>query len=181
MVTGDALRAELDYQKYRVDRSPETIARLTEIDSEVDDILTPFFDGFSNEAGVSSELVRLASLMETAGHYIVPHYKEKYKRARPHVVDSRIDPSITVPNHYAYPSGHALQSYLIAFALCDVMGDFPKHVIEFMDTVARVSENREFSGVHYPSDSQAGESVARAVFPMLKIMFGDVFANAVAA
>ncbi len=120
-------------------------------------------------------------MLESAGHIIVAHYKDKYQRVRPHIADPRINPVVPVPNHYAYPSGHALQSYLIAYGLIDVMGDNGEHVIEFLDLADDITFNREYAGVHYASDSEAGKRIARLVFPFLRTMFHDVFEDAVHA
>lgn len=72
------------------------------------------------------------------------------------------------------PSGHLLQSHLVAYALVDVTGDNGQLSADFIDTAARIAENREF-GVHYKSDSESGELIARLVFPVLRTIFWDVF------
>jgi len=42
------------------------------------------------------------------------HAKKRFQRPRPHQLEPRLHPCIAVPGHPAYPSGHALQGYLVA-------------------------------------------------------------------
>lgn len=165
----------LEMQQEREKGGPEVETRLEMVDEEVDDIISRFTESFTNEAGAPFSVVHLLGLMELAGHSIVAHYKDLYKRPRPHVVDSRIDPAIDVPNHDSYPSGHSLQAHLMAAALGEVMGDKGAQVSEFHDIADQIAANREFAGVHYPSDSAAGQIMATAIFPILRVLFDEVF------
>ena len=84
--------------------------------------------------------------------------KYHYDRVRPNYLDTTLEPSISVPGHPAYPSGHATQAAAIALVLGCVD---PDNKAEYI--LNRVGYNRELGGVHYPSDSVAGEKLAEAM------------------
>ena len=83
------------------------------------------------------------------------HSKLQFGRRRPH--EYGITPTILVPDHPAYPSGHATQSHLLArVAACGQ----PERRGEFEAIAERIALNRVKAGVHYPSDSDAGRMLA---------------------
>jgi hypothetical protein len=91
--------------------------------------------------------------------------KARYNRVRPSQLYPRLFPPIDVPNHAAYPSGHAMSARMMAFAMVDVvpeMEDAPEHLS------LRIAVNREVAGLHYPSDTAAGISAAAQAFGILK-------------
>jgi acid phosphatase (class A) len=93
------------------------------------------------------------------------HYKLRYMRARPAQVYTKLAPKIATPAHPSYPSGHALQAFLIAQC---VVRAAPATERPAGALAARIAENREFIGVHYPSDTQASKSIAAALDGHLK-------------
>jgi hypothetical protein len=95
----------------------------------------------------------------------IMYFKHIRKRARPTQLDPRIRPVVDCPNHPAYPSGHSTQLHLVALALGEVSGrtDIKD---EMLGIAAEVAENREWAGLHYPSDSQAGARLATALLPI---------------
>lgn len=88
--------------------------------------------------------------------------KRHFNRPRPTVVAAKlgIDLQASIPNpgHPAYPSGHATGAYAIAYLLGELD---PENAGRYLDNAARIAENREVAGVHYPSDSEAGRLLAR--------------------
>jgi membrane-associated phospholipid phosphatase len=102
------------------------------------------------------------------------HFKDVYQRARPTQVCPALFPPIAVPGHASYPSGHSTQAHLLALCLGDVFGALPpgqpspKALIADLDVLARrIARNREIAGLHYPSDSKAGETLAQAIHGLL--------------
>jgi hypothetical protein len=68
------------------------------------------------------------------------------------------------PAHPAYPSAHATQSHLIGALLCMVDSSVRSRFADELDWLAkRIAMNRERAGVHYESDSIAGEALAKYV------------------
>lgn len=98
-------------------------------------------------------------------NYIVMEYKVRFNRVRPSYLDSTLETAIPVPKHPAYPSGHAAQSMLIALILCDLD---PLNCDRYRDSAYKIAHYREIAGVHYPSDSTAGQKLAEAYFTELK-------------
>ena len=95
---------------------------------------------------------------------VVITQKEYFDRVRASKLDDTLVPVITLPGHPAYPSGHASQSMLVAL----ILGAFdPIHADQYNESALRIAHNREIAGVHYPSDSRAGQLLAREYFLLL--------------
>jgi membrane-associated phospholipid phosphatase len=96
---------------------------------------------------------------------------EREPRARPSQVCPALMPPVEVPGHPSFPSGHATQSMLMA--LC-VEAAFPTDELKnawrpLLQTLAgRIARNREIAGLHFPSDTHAGQELASFVFEKLK-------------
>lgn len=88
-----------------------------------------------------------------------------YDRSRPSQADSAITPLIPLPGHASYPSGHAAQATLVAQILSILQ---PVNRSKYMDDAKRIARNRELALLHYPSDSDAGEDLAKIFFHDLK-------------
>ena len=63
----------------------------------------------------------LAAAALRAGQFLCMHYKGQFNRPRPGRLDPSLMPQIDPPGHSAYPSGHSLQSFLIAHCLEQVV------------------------------------------------------------
>jgi hypothetical protein len=87
-------------------------------------------------------------------------------------------PPIDPPGHAAFPSGHATQAHLIALCLEVVM---PATIIPvdingvpqpdqgpLRQMAHRIARNREVLGLHYPSDSVAGKTLAEQTFKLVR-------------
>ena len=96
--------------------------------------------------------------------FFVMREKWRFKRARPNQEDPSLTTVIPVPPHAAYPSGHAAQSHMMAYAL-SVLN--PVCTEAYFRLAADIGHRREIAGVHYPSDSLAGEMVSTTVFERL--------------
>ena len=110
-----------------------------------------------------------------AGRLAHFHYKDKFQRPRPSQLRPDIAPVIDVPEHPAYPSGHANQYFMIAMALTEFA---PQYEQRMFDIATRVSENREYAGVHYASDTQAGKKLAEQFFPFVRRAYTQEFERA---
>jgi hypothetical protein len=142
----------------------ERDARAQEITAQAND----FTGYFGLLAGASpTSRPRTWDLILTAlqiGGAVAAYYKLKYNRARPVQVWSALAPAIATPGHPSYPSGHATQSWLIAFCLQEAVPALGETARSIAD---RIAHNREVAGVHWPSDSAAGRKIAEAVFAIL--------------
>jgi hypothetical protein len=120
-------------------------------------------------------LINLASIVAT---FTVLHFKAGIPgstgyapRPRPSQICPALLPPIPVPGHPSYPSGHSTEAHLIADVLDDVLSLAPQQAAMTTDLEAlawRIARNREIAGLHYPSDSLAGEQLATAILPYLQ-------------
>lgn len=91
------------------------------------------------------------------GHY-VNTAKRHFRRARPHVVEPRLEPCIGhVRDDESYPSGHAAYGYVIAYLLGEMVPERRAALARRADEFAR---QRMVCGVHFPSDIEAGKRAA---------------------
>lgn len=90
--------------------------------------------------------------------------KKKFDRVRPSFLDSRIKPSIEVPQHASYPSNHSVESHVLALVLGEV---YPNYKNQFWEAADEITKRREIAGVHYTSDSKFGKIVAEKIFEIL--------------
>ena len=71
-----------------------------------------------------------------------------------------------MPSHAAYPSNHAFQSFAVAHVLQWMIPEHPG-ITALFGRARRVAENREWAGLHYASDTEAGRDLAARVAPYL--------------
>jgi len=161
--------------KKEQDRTP---ARRIEIIREAQDEWSPILALTSAVFNIDSlELpdLRLATmvLLRTMLDNVVPGtfmLKVEFNRGRPMHCCQGIDPMFALPSrlhpaHPAYPSGHAAVAHAAALLLADLV---PGQAVALEQAADRVALNREVAGVHYPSDSAAGKSLAGQLITLLK-------------
>jgi len=107
----------------------------------------------------------LLAHVEQDASLAVFHAKRQFQRARPHQLEPRLHPCIAVPGHPAYPSGHALQGYLVARVLSLIL---PEAREALMNAGVLIGREREIAGLHYPSDSTASRALGQALFAGLQ-------------
>jgi hypothetical protein len=127
--------------------------------------------------GNSSNTALLIQAMLLVGAVVVMHYKSKFGRPRPSQIEPELRPLIDVPGHPSYPSGHATQSHLVAQALTTVVRNMElgKEIFEIAN---EISVNREWAGVHFASDTEAGKQLAREIYPFVEEAYEDTFKKA---
>jgi hypothetical protein len=115
--------------------------------------------------------VYLCTVALRIASFQVMHYKSKYNRVRPSRLSPRLLPPIEPPGHAAFPSGHATQARLIALCLEQVM---PGAIIPaapdqgpLRQMADRIARNREVLGLHYRTDSAAGQRLANETFNLM--------------
>ena len=107
--------------------------------------------------------VRIHALVSEAVNIAtIASWDEKYKYLRPRPTD--LDPSLTtpipVPQHPAYPSGHAT----IAGAASTILKQFfPQDAGTFEAMAQESAVSRLLAGVHFRSDIDAGSELGRQV------------------
>lgn len=88
---------------------------------------------------------------------VMMRQKRHFDRVRPTYLDKRLTTVIPMPEHPAYPSGHATETHVYANIFAELN---PQKKELYFNTAKRISENRELAGVHYPSDTKAGMNLA---------------------
>lgn len=90
--------------------------------------------------------------------------KQQFNRVRPSILAEKMGISlgtaIKIPSHPAYPSGHAIGSFTMAYLLQELD---PANAEQYRKDAARIAHNREIAGLHYPSDTVAGRLLARQI------------------
>jgi hypothetical protein len=99
-----------------------------------------------------------------AAEFAAMHYKNKFQRARPSQLWPELMPPVAVPGHASFPSAHSTQTHAIAKVLTKVASGVVPSADDITNRLAqRISRGREVLGLHYPSDTVAGEYVANSV------------------
>lgn len=96
--------------------------------------------------------------------FFILREKRTYERARPTQLEPRLKALIAIPPHASYPSGHAGQNFAVALLLSALD---PQNKDAYEELGIAVGHRREIAGVHYPSDSEAGRTLARTVVAAL--------------
>ncbi|WP_293933380.1 phosphatase PAP2 family protein [Iodobacter sp.] len=108
-------------------------------------------------------------VVETEGA-VVDSAKNYWKRPRPHMLNSEIQPVVKRSSSGSWPSGHATVGYLMATVLAEMV---PEKRSALFTRAAEYAENRIVAGIHYRSDIQMGR-VAAALIAQ-KILSRDDF------
>ncbi|MEM8777091.1 MAG: phosphatase PAP2 family protein [Pseudomonadota bacterium] len=149
--------------------------RLSEILYEADALTKDFSRALVMNDVSHPATAEVIDAIVIAGRLAHFHYKEQFQRPRPSQLRPDIAPVIDVPEHPAYPSGHANQHFMIAMALTEFA---PQYQQRLFDIATRVSENREYAGVHFKSDTEAGKDLARQFFPFVRKAYAEEFDRA---
>lgn len=97
--------------------------------------------------------------------YYIQLLKKEFPRPRPFSYLKAIEPCVPKEVTGAYPSGHATLARLYALILSDL---FPARRTDFFVRGEMIATDRILSGMHHPSDIQAGKSLADQIYPVLK-------------
>ncbi len=120
--------------------------------------------GLIPDPAAAPTLWGLLALVEAETAYFVLREKRVYARLRPGQLRPGLDSVIATPAHPSYPSGHAAQASAAARLLSAL---HPACAESYRRFAAGVGLRREIAGVHYPSDTRAGERLAETLVPQL--------------
>jgi len=158
-------RADLETVLHvQADRTPEQLSRARRVDSQ-----SPFSfgqavlgDWFKRE-----NLPRAAAIFDAVERQCEPCIagaKDIWKRPRPYERDPAVRPSVKLPHSPSYPSGHTAHAAVWAAVLSAA---FPERAKEFSEQVREVMWCRVIGGVHYPTDTTAGQTLGEALGDMM--------------
>jgi len=97
-------------------------------------------------------------------HPVIELAKKDWARPRPSLQDNRIHPPIDLPKNTSYPSGHSTVGDLDALILVELAPDLKKTILA---RGLQIGDDRVLGGVHFPSDVDAGRTLARDLFARL--------------
>jgi hypothetical protein len=142
---------------------------LVEIFGEKDEFVSYFMALMMATPGSRPKTYRVLHMANLFAAFTVMHFKAKFKRQRPSQLCPALLPPLPVPGHAAYPSGHSTQAHLIAHCAGLVLPAPVRPVLQAnLDALAdRIARNREIAGVHYPSDTAAGVTLAKGIAALL--------------
>jgi acid phosphatase (class A) len=124
-----------------------------------DNVLGPNFTG-ANFPATAAVLDRAGRAAGFAGDPI----KFLHRRDRPFVHDDSIVTCIPRPTSYSYPSGHAALGFGWSLVLAELI---PSRADAIINRGRDFTWSRVVCGVHYPSDVEAGRTVAAAAIARL--------------
>tara|TARA_B100000900_G_scaffold5084_2_gene4242 strand:- start:2984 stop:5854 length:2871 start_codon:yes stop_codon:yes gene_type:complete len=95
----------------------------------------------------------------------INYFKDKFDRKRPIEIDKTIDTSPSKTNKTpSYPSGHAVQSRIVARY---VAGKFPEHEANLIEAGNECGYGRVLAGFHYVSDYDAGNLLGEKMYALM--------------
>ncbi len=160
-------RAEIEVlQTMALNERPDALG---EIMTQADEFISCFLALMGARPYSHPATVRVFHMANLVAILVSMHFKNKFNRARPSHLCPALLPPIEVPGHASYPSGHSTQAHLFADCAKAVL---PPSEQAYMSVVLgalarRIARNREIAGLHYASDTAAGQKLAQAIFNVL--------------
>jgi acid phosphatase (class A) len=150
---------ELILQKQAA-RTPEEVTRIKqEVHLNVY-LFTNVLGAWFTEKNLPATAMLFARVDATE-HPIIESAKKDWGRPRPPLQDKRIHPPIDLPKNTSYPSGHSTVGDLDALILAELAPDLKDAI---MARGLQIGDDRVIGGVHFPSDVDAGHTLAHALF-----------------
>jgi len=144
-------------------RTPEEVARIKrEVHLNVylfDTVLGPWF--------TEKNLPLTAALFKNVDavvHPVIESAKKDWNRPRPFLQDNRVHPPIDLPKNASYPSGHSTVGDIDALILAELAPDLKEAILA---RGLQIGDDRIIAGVHFPSDVDAGHTLAHDLFTKL--------------
>ncbi len=142
------------------DRTPEQAKRAKRVEHQS---LFTFGQTVLGDWFTSANLPHTKAIFEELNREegdIVELAKRTAHRPRPYVRDTRVVPIVELPGNDSYPSGHSANAALWATVLSAA---FPEDEPAFENAIRETMWCRELSGVHYPTDTEAGLLLGSAI------------------
>lgn len=159
--SSEETKAELEALKEMAnqERTPEQVRKI-HIENESLQIFTMYSAYGLYDADTHPLTNSLLQSVDSDVVYFVVREKLRFERPRPFQLIPEWKTVIETPKHSAYPSGHAAQSYAAALILSKLD---PAKTEDYMQLARDIGHRREIAGVHYPSDTVAGQKLAEQI------------------
>jgi hypothetical protein len=149
-----------------LDERPDALGEILGQDKEFMRYFLAVMGATSNTHPATFLVLNAANMVATMA---VMYFKSTFDRVRPSQLVPALLPPVLVPGHASYPSGHSTQAHLFARCATAILQATPGQGISLVLTrlADRIARNREIAGLHYPSDTAAGVSLASSLFSIL--------------
>lgn len=155
-------------KKKTEDRDVKTEKSVIDHDDDVAFAIKEYMDKNSLEYS-QKDIDKISS----AGEVVSRFYKNKHQHPRPEQVVEKMEMNVKIMkkpsdsmNSPAYPSGHSLQSRLVAEYYAE---QYPKHKNGLIEAAEQCGEGRIAAGWHYPSDHKHGVQLAKETAKMINL------------
>lgn len=146
-------------QRAVASRTPEATARVEKL-GQHDGTLLPrnMLGDYVRNHGVVDGVRATAAMAASAATSSLSSKAMKmiYGRPRPYTLDPSIAVLGKTPGSKSYPSGHAASAHSAATVLS---ARWPERAASYQSLAREAGEARVYSGVHFPSDIDAGEQL----------------------
>ena len=155
-------RAELEtLLQVQADRTPEQIDRAKRVARQtVTSFARPVLGNWFHSKDFPRTMAVFAEIEKERRMIVDDQVKRHWNRTRPYIYSSGVHPVVGRPNNTSYPSGHASAAALWGTIFAAA---FPDKATEFKQQIREAAWCRVLAGVHYPSDTIAGEMLGEAI------------------
>ena len=145
----------------QADRTPEQIERAKRVASQtVTSFARPVLGEWFHSKDFPKTMAIFAEIEKERREIVDDQVKKHWNRTRPYLRSSDVQPIVGKPYNTSYPSGHSTASSLWGTILAAA---FPEKAEQFQQQVREAMWCRVLGGVHYPSDTMAGDLLGEAI------------------
>ncbi|MGC3958208.1 MAG: phosphatase PAP2 family protein [Verrucomicrobiota bacterium] len=161
-VESPAGRADLaTVLQVQLDRTPEQVKRAQRVANQS---VTSFARPVLGEWFQSKDFPKTVAIFERINResqlIVDDQVKKKWNRTRPYLFCAAVQPIVGRPDNTSYPSGHSAAAALWGTILAAA---FPEQAAAFKAQIQEAAWCRVMAGVHYPSDTAAGQMLGTAI------------------
>jgi len=145
----------------QADRTPEQIKRAKRVASQsVFSFAQPVLGSWFQEQKFPKTKELFARIDLESQGIVDAQVKKKWNRTRPYIFCPDVHAVVGKPDNTSYPSGHSAAAALWGTILGAA---FPERKAEFDAQIREAAWCRVLAGVHYPSDTAAGQMLGTAI------------------
>ncbi|HEX4264630.1 MAG TPA: phosphatase PAP2 family protein [Verrucomicrobiae bacterium] len=143
------------------DRTPEQEARAKRVAKQsVTSFAQPVLGDWFRASDFPRTMALFKEIDHESQHIVDDQVKKQWSRARPYNYSPAVHPIVGRPDNTSYPSGHAAAAALWGTILSAA---FPEKADQFQNQIHETMWCRVIGGVHFPSDTAAGEMLGEAI------------------
>lgn len=145
----------------QADRTPAQVKRAQRVANQsVTSFARPVFGDWFQSKDFPKTVALFERINRESQLIVDGQVKKKWNRTRPYIFSEAVHPIVGRPDNTSYPSGHAAAAALWGTILAAA---FPEKAAEFQTQIREAAWCRVLAGVHYPSDTAAGQMLGTAI------------------